>query len=76
VEGKLKNIEVVKNSKSKGTLFHKCGIQEGMIHGWMKEEEKLVMFVDFIEDDIALQRKKTRLCENSDVDKCLYKWFI
>jgi hypothetical protein len=44
--------------------------------GWIKEENKLRLFVDSIEDDIGLQRKKTRLCEHSEVDECLYKWFL
>jgi hypothetical protein len=42
----------------------------------MKEENKLCSFVDSIEDIVGLQRKKTRLCEHSEVDKCSYKWFL
>jgi hypothetical protein len=42
----------------------------------MKEENKLHSFVDSIEDDVGLQRKKTELCEHSEVDECLYKWFL
>jgi hypothetical protein len=46
---KLKIIERVKNGESKASLFCECGIPEGTICGWMKEENKLRLFVDFIE---------------------------
>jgi hypothetical protein len=73
---KLKIIERFMNGESKASLFCERGIPEGTIHGCMKEENKLRSFVDSIEDDIGLQRKKTRLCEHSKVDECLYKWFL
>jgi hypothetical protein len=34
----------------------------------MIEEEKLRFFVDFMEDDIGLQKNKTWLLKNSEVD--------
>jgi hypothetical protein len=43
--------------------------------GWMKED-RLCLLVDPKEDGLRLQRKKTRLRENSYVDECLYKWFL
>jgi hypothetical protein len=39
-------------------------------------KEKKITFVNSVEDKIGLQRKKTRACENSDVENCLYKWFL
>jgi hypothetical protein len=41
----------------------------------MKEENKLRLFVDSIEDDVGLQRRRVD-CEHSEVDECLYKWFL
>jgi hypothetical protein len=38
------------------------------------DEKKVHLFLDFIDDDVGLQRKKTRLCEHSEVDECLYEW--
>jgi hypothetical protein len=73
---KLKIIKQVKNGKLKAGLFLECGILEGTVHGWMKVEDKLGLFVDFIVDDIQLQRRKTRLFEKSSVEECLYKWFL
>jgi hypothetical protein len=73
---KLKIIERVKNGESKASLFRISGIPEGTIRGWMKEENKLRAFVDSIEVDVGLRRKNTRLCEHSETDECLYKWFL
>jgi hypothetical protein len=42
----------------------------------MKEKETLHSFINSAEDKVWLQRTKTRLCENSDVDECLYKWSL
>jgi hypothetical protein len=70
---KLKVIETVQNAESKFNLFCKCGIPEGIICSWMKEEVQLHLFLYSLEDDIGPRRKKTRLCENSYVDKCLCK---
>jgi hypothetical protein len=46
---------------------------------WVKEEEKLCSVVLALRDEIGLQRKKTRFCENSDdyfpvgADECYIK---
>jgi hypothetical protein len=42
----------------------------------MKEENKLCSFLDSMQEDIGLQRKKTRLCKKLDLGECLYKWFM
>jgi hypothetical protein len=63
----------VQNALSKYNLFLKCGIPEGIICSWMKEEGQFNLFLDSIEDGIGPQREETRLCKNSYVDVCLYK---
>ena len=35
-----------------------CGVPEGTIWGWMKEEDKLRNFVNMVDSEIGLQRKK------------------
>jgi hypothetical protein len=50
---KFKIIERVKNGESKASLFRECGIEEGTIRGWIKEENKLRSFVDSIEEGRA-----------------------
>jgi hypothetical protein len=59
----LKIIESAKNIKSKAALF--CE------RGWKKEDDKLRSI-----EDVGLQWKTTRLCEKSNTDECLYKWFL
>lgn len=39
----------------------------------MKDENKLHSIIDSIDDDVGLQRKKTRFCRHSEVEVCLYK---
>jgi hypothetical protein len=56
---KLKITERVTKGKSTASLFHESGTPKGIIHGWMKEENKLHSSVDVTEDDIQLQRNKT-----------------
>jgi hypothetical protein len=66
----------IKNDESKASLSHKCGSPEGTLHGRMKELHEFHLFVDTIENDIGLHRKKAKLCEDLDVDECLYKLFL
>jgi hypothetical protein len=42
----------------------------------MKEEDELLSPVDSTENNVQLQRKKIRLCENNYVGKCWYKQFL
>ncbi|XP_066999018.1 uncharacterized protein [Anabrus simplex] len=42
----------------------------------MKEEKKLRSFVDTVESGVGLQRKKTKLGKDSELDECLYRWYV
>jgi hypothetical protein len=48
----------VKRGYSKASLFREFGVPEGTIRGWMKEEDKLRLSVDQVDDKIGLDRKK------------------
>lgn len=76
IKEKLCIIERVKRGDSKSSLFREFGVPEGTIRGWMKEEEKLLSFVDQVDDKIGLDRKKARLSDAGDVDECLFTWFV
>jgi hypothetical protein len=54
-------MDTVKHSESKASLFWEFGVPEGTVHGWMKEEDKLQLFVDQVDDKIGLDRKKPDL---------------
>lgn len=73
---KLKIIDRVKSGETKANLSRVYGVPEGTIRGWMKEEDKLRNFVNTVESEIGLQRKKNKLGQNSDLDECLYRWFL
>lgn len=76
IADKLKIIERVKKGETKASISRECGIPEGTIRGWVKEEHKLRHFVDAVESDVGLQRKTIKLGEDSDLDECLYRWFL
>jgi hypothetical protein len=59
IESRVENQEVV---------YSASWFPERNIHGWVIEEEKLHFFVDFMEDDIGLQKNETGLLRNSEVD--------
>jgi hypothetical protein len=42
----------------------------------LDERKQICASVDSLEDDIGMQRKKTRHHENGYVHKCLYKWSL
>jgi hypothetical protein len=65
----------VKCGDFKPSLFWELGILEGMIHGWM-EEEKQQLFVDQVHVKIGHDRKRARCSNVSEVDQCLYAWFV
>jgi transposase-like protein len=73
IEEKLKIIDKVRSGVSKASINRECGIPEGTIRGWMKEEEKLRAFVNTVETEVGLQRKKTRIGNYSEVDDCRRK---
>lgn len=41
----------------------------------MKEEHKLSL-VYTVQSEVGLQRKKTKLGKDSELDECLYRWFL
>jgi hypothetical protein len=55
---KLGIIDRVKCSDLKASVFQEFGVSEGTVHGWMKEEDKLQLFVDQMGNKIRLDRKK------------------
>lgn len=73
---KLEIINKVKNGISKASISKDFGIPEGTIRGWIAEESKLNSFVNKLDEDATLNRKKIRLGKHEGVDKFLYQWFI
>lgn len=76
VKEKLDIINKVKSGVSKANIRREYGIPEGTVRGWMAEETKLNSFVDKLDQETGLTRKKARLGKNQNVDDCLYVWFV
>jgi len=47
----------------------------GSIHGWIIEEGNLYFFLDSMGHDVGLQRNKTGLLENSELDMLIQMVF-
>lgn len=73
---KLEFINKVKSGATKASISREYGIPEGTIRGWMNDEIKLTKFVNELDDNSTLKRKKVRLGNHVILDKYLYKWFI
>ncbi|KAK9721599.1 CENP-B N-terminal DNA-binding domain [Popillia japonica] len=76
VKEKLEIIKKVKSGVTKACIRREFGIPEGTVRGWMAEETKLNSFIDKLDEGTSLNRKKTRLGKNEQVDNCLYMWFV
>lgn len=73
---KIEIINKVKGGVSKASISREYGIPQGTVKGWFTEEAKLNSFVDKLDGDTGLTRKKTRLGKNEEVDNDLYTWFL
>jgi hypothetical protein len=70
IDEKLKIIDRIKMGCTKAELSREYNIPESTLRGWVKDEDKLKKFVDKVDTDTGLSRKRTREAENSDLDKC------
>ncbi|XP_069687968.1 tigger transposable element derived 5-like [Periplaneta americana] len=76
VKEKLAVIARIKNGESKSSIKKQCGIPEGTLRGWLDDEAKLLSFVNRVEDEVGLCRKRTRLGKHTTLDECLYIWYL
>ena len=76
VEFKLDVISRVKRGESKAAISRDIGVPESTIRGWVKEEEKLRAFLQTIDADEGMQRKRTRQAENTELDKAMFSFFV
>lgn len=75
IKQKLELIERVRKGESKAKIGREFGIPESTLRGWCKEEDKLREFVQDLDDDAGLQRKRARTAADPGLDKATYQWF-
>lgn len=59
INEKLGIIDKLKHGDSKASLFREFGVPEGTICSLMKEEDKLRLSIDQVDDKIGFDRKKS-----------------
>lgn len=61
----------------KGTdLSTEYGVSKQQISDIRKNEDKIMKFVDNLENDEGLKQKSLKVAHNERLDKVLYSWFI
>ena len=76
VAEKRKAVHRVKKGEAKTKVGRDIGAPESTVRRWVLEEEKLRQFIDTIEHDEGLARKKARTAKDSDLDQAVYTWFV
>ena len=56
-------------------VARELGIAESTVRGWLKDEPKIRSFVDEVDSDVGLARKRARGPENPVLDQATYEWF-
>lgn len=75
VKSKLDAIEKVKKGATQISVANELGVGASTVRGWLKEEPKLRKFVENIDQDEGLSRKRARLANDDELDKALVLWF-
>ena len=74
IREKLNTIDRIRNGASRSS--RDLNVPESTVRGWVKDEAKLRQFLDEVDTDSGLSRKRARLAENSELDKGLYEFFV
>uniref|UniRef100_A0A8C8S3P0 HTH CENPB-type domain-containing protein n=1 Tax=Pelusios castaneus TaxID=367368 RepID=A0A8C8S3P0_9SAUR len=76
VAEKLAAIDRVHNGETQAKISRDLGIAESTLRGWIKNETKLRSFVQNVDSEVSLERKRVRYSAKPDVDKALSTWFV
>ena len=56
--------------------MHYTGVNEETLRGWLREESKLGLFFDNVEQSEGLSRKRARKADDPGLDAAVYSWFV
>ena len=76
VQKKLKIVSRIRNGETQAKVSRETGIPESTIRGWLKEEPKLRQFLEEVDSDEGLLRKRTKTAKNPVLDKTVFDWFV
>jgi hypothetical protein len=76
IEEKLNIIERIRKGTKKAEICRELNLPESTLRGWLKNEDKMRAFIDNMESDSGLLRKRSRTAQNTDLDKCMFDFFV
>src|SRR6218665_893530 len=74
VEEKLRVVERLNNGETQANISRELGIAASTLRGWAKNEAKLQEFVQSVDIEAGLERKRMRLSAKPDIEKALHTW--
>ena len=74
VEEKLRVVERLNNGETQANTSRELGIAASTLRGWAKNEAKLQEFVQSVDIEAGLERKRMRLSAKPDIEKALHTW--
>jgi len=73
---KLQIISRIRNGNEQQTkVARELGISESTVRGWLRNEDKLRSFVDELDSEVGMARKRARLSADPALDKIAYTAF-
>jgi len=73
---KLETISRIRNGKESQTkVARELGIPESTIRGWLKNEDKLRSYVDEVDHEVGMSRKRARVSQDPVLDSALFGGF-
>ena len=66
---------IVSGKESKAKISRETGVQESTLRGWVKEEGNLRSFVQDLDEESGLSRKRARKAQDPALDKAVFDWF-
>jgi len=75
VSFKLEVISRIRNGEQQTKVARELGISESTVRGWLKSEDKLRSYVDEVDTEYGMARKRARVCEDPALDKVVYTAF-
>jgi hypothetical protein len=76
VKEKLDAVDRVRNGESRTKVREDLGLGESTLRLWIKGEDKLREFVDTVDEEDGLQRKRARTAAAPGLDKAVFNWFV
>ena len=72
----LRIVDRIHNGEQQTKVAREEGVPESTVRGWLKDETRLREFVDNMDEDVGLTRKRAKQAQDPVLDKALFEWFV